>query len=81
MKANAIDPVSCPACGKAVEPSGSLFASGADHPVFQCPDCTSPLTVEGQTFQAAVTWIMLRGKPYDPASPDDPCWAHVGNAK
>jgi hypothetical protein len=61
----------CPKCGRTLQRSGEVTIEGADFPVFQCDECITPWTVEGEVFDSAFTFAVdAAGKPFDIAADD-----------
>jgi hypothetical protein len=64
-----IDTFPCPKCGRTLTRSGEVEVEGADFPVFQCDECVTPWTVEGEVFDTAFTFAVdADGNPFDPAA-------------
>jgi len=59
----------CPKCGRLLAPSGVMAVEGAEFPVYQCDECISPWTLEGETFECALTFCVGEdGEVFDPAA-------------
>ena len=64
-----IDNFPCPKCTRKLARSGEVEVEGATFPVFQCDECIVQVMMEGEPFDAALTFAVdAAGKPFDPAS-------------
>ncbi len=61
---------SCPKCGRTLQASGETDVEGGPPlPVYQCDECISIWTVEGEDFETALTFAVdQRGRVVDPES-------------
>jgi hypothetical protein len=66
-----IDTFPCPKCNRLLRRSGEVKVEDITFPIFQCEECTSPWTVEGEVFDTAYTFAVdAQGQPFDPAADD-----------
>jgi hypothetical protein len=50
----------CPRCNRRLQINGELTIDGSPEPlpVFQCDECITPWTVDGETFDTAFTFVV-----------------------
>jgi hypothetical protein len=66
-----VDTFPCPKCGRRLTRSGEVEIEGTTFPVFQCNECMTHWTVEGEEFDVTYTFAVdAEGKPFDPAAED-----------
>lgn len=65
----AYPPHPCPRCRRSLDATGTVDVDGKLFPVYQCDSCVVPFSLEGESFDAALTFAVDRaGRALDPES-------------